>query len=231
MKKKYKVLIVEDQAVTAMEVKQIILKIGLNVVGIVKSNKEAIKKFKESLPDIVIMDINLEGKIDGITTAKDLCKINNTNIIYLTAFNDDTTIDRAIETNPLAYEIKPFKKASLQSTIKIAVSKLDKEILEKPISNFNLGHGYSFNIDKKELYFNTTFIKLGYQEIKLLSMLINAKGQVVTQQQIESEVWDDNIISESSIRTLIWRLRTRFEYKIIETVPWQGIRLLINCDE
>lgn len=228
MKKKYKVLIVEDQAITAMEVKQIILDIGLSVIGVAKSNKIAIEKFKENLPDIVIMDIHLEGERDGIFTVEDLYKINDTSIVYLTAFNDDATIDRAISTNPLAYEIKPFNKASLQSTIKIVIAKLDKETLLKPHSNFDLGYGYSFNMDTKELYFNNTFIKLGHQETQLLFMLINAKDQIVTLEQIECEIWGDNIISDSSIRTLIWRLRTRFEYKIIKTVPWQGIKLILE---
>lgn len=227
MKKNYKVLIVEDQAITAMEVKQIVLSLGLEVVGIAKSNKIAIKIFEEYKPQIVLMDIGLEGRIDGISTVEELYKINDTSVIYLTAFNDDETIDRAIKTNPLAYEIKPFNKASLKSTIKIVMSKLNKEILEKPHSNFDLGHGYSFNIETKDLYFNNTFIKLGDQEIKLLSMLINAKGQVITHRQIESEIWEDNVISSSSVRTLIWRLRTRFEYKIIETVPCYGIKLLL----
>ncbi|WP_321314190.1 response regulator [Halarcobacter sp.] len=228
MNKKYKILIVEDQAITAMEIKHIVLGLGLDVVGIAKSNQEAVEKFEENLPDIVIMDINLEGDRDGISTVKDIYEISKTSVIYLTAFNDDKTIDRAIETYPLAYEIKPFNKASLQSTIKIVMTKLNKDITERPISNIDLGYGYSFNQDTKKLYFNSTFIKLGHQETELLSMLIKSKGQIVSYKQIENEIWEGNVISDSSIRTLIWRLRTKFEYKIIETVPYEGIKLVIN---
>ncbi len=228
MEKKYKVLIVEDQAITAMEVKQIVTEIGLDVVGIAKSNDVALKKFEEHLPEIVIMDINLEGERDGISTVEDMYKINEVSVVYLTAFSDDTTIDRAIKTNPLAYEIKPFNKASLQSTIKIVKAKLKKEVTLEPSTNFDLGYGYSFNLDTKELFFNDTFIRLGPQEKKLLEMLIYAKGQLVSLKQIEYWVWENNVLSESAVRTLVWRLRTRFEYKIIETVPCQGIKLLIN---
>ncbi|XOB62780.1 response regulator [Campylobacterota bacterium DY0563] len=228
MNTKYKILIVEDQAITAMEIKQIVLALGLDVVGIAKSNEEAVKKFEEYLPEIVIMDIKIQGDRDGITTVKDMYKIGETSVIYLTAFNDDATIDRAIETYPLAYEIKPFNKASLQSTIKIVMSKLNKDNIEKPISNIDLGYNYSFNQDTKKLYFNNTFIKLGYQETELLFMLVKAKGQIVSYKQIENEIWEGNVISDSSVRTLIWRLRTKFEYKIIETIPYEGIRLVVN---
>ena len=56
-------------------------------------------------------------------------------------------------------------------------------------------------------------------------MLINAKGSIVTNKQIEYEIWGNNVISESSVRTLVWRLRTKLEYKIIETIPYQGVKL------
>jgi DNA-binding response OmpR family regulator len=229
VKKNYRVLIVEDQAITALEVKQIISEMGLDVVGIAKSNKEAIKKFKEYQPDIVIMDIGLEGERNGISTTQDLYEIGHTNIVYLTAFTDEKTIDSAIKTNPLAYEIKPFSKASLQSTIKIVVIKLDNEILEnQPVSNFDLGYGYSFNMSTRELFFNDSFIKLGKQEAHLLYLLIKAKGETVTYTQIEYEIWENSVISESSIRTLIWRLRTRLEHKIIKTESYRGVKLLLD---
>ncbi len=225
MKKKHKVLIVEDQAITAMEIKQIIEEMGLDVIGIAKSNETAIDKFKTYLPDIVLMDIELEGKKDGISTVEDLYKIRDTNIVYLTAYSDDKTIDRAIKTKPIAYEIKPFQKQSLKSTMKVVKAKLSHEALEKPHSNFDLGYGYSFNIENKELFFKNEFIKIGKKESQLLYLLVMAKGQVVTNRQLEYEIWEDNIISESSVRTLIWQLRTRLEYQIIETVPYQGVRL------
>lgn len=228
MKSQYKVLIVEDQIIAAMEIKQILEEMNLNVVGIAKSNEIAIKKFKEHLADIVIMDIYLEGEKDGISTVEDLYKINDTSIVYLTAFNDDATIDRAIKTNPLAYELKPFNKASLISSIKIVIAKLNKDVNNNREKSFDLGYGYHFNLNTHELYYQNTFIKLGKQEIQLLLMLINVKGQLITQKQIEYEIWGDNIISESSVRTLIYRLRTRFEYKIIETIPYRGIRLILN---
>lgn len=226
MVKKYKVLIVEDQAITAMEIKQILENLDLIVVGIAKSNEIAINKFKEHLPEIVVMDINLEGDIDGISTVEDLYKINDTTIIYLTAFNDDNTIDRAIKTNPLAYEIKPFNKASLTSTIKIVLAKLNKEINESIEKYFDLGHGYHFNLELKELFYKDTFIKMGKKEVHLLYLLINAKGQILTNHFIEHEIWEGNVISESSVRTLIWKLRTRLEHKIIETIPYRGIKLI-----
>ena len=226
MNKKYKILIVEDQPITAMDIKQTIINLGYEVVGIAKSHESAIKKFEENIPDLVIMDICLDGEIDGIDTVKWLYKIKKIPVIYLTAFTDDNTIDRAIETNPSSYEIKPFNRASLNSSIKIAISKLNNEKYEEINPNrIDLGYKYYFDMDTKELFYEDNYIKISPQESALLAMLINAKDSIVTNKQIEYEIWGKNVISECSVRTLVWRLRTKLEYKIIETIPYQGVKL------
>jgi CheY-like chemotaxis protein len=89
MNKKYKILIVEDQPITAMDIKQTITNLGYEVVGIAKSYENAIRKFEENIPDLVIMDICLNEGIDGIDTVKQLYKIKKIPVIYLTAFTDD----------------------------------------------------------------------------------------------------------------------------------------------
>lgn len=226
MNKKYKILIVEDQPITAMDIKQTIINLGYKVVNISNSHKSAIQKFEEIMPDLVIMDICLDGEIDGIDTVKQIYKIKKIPVIYLTAFTDDATIDRAIETNPSSYEIKPFNRASLNSSIKIAISKLNDEKYEEINPNrIDLGYKYYFDMDTKELFYENTYIKISPQESALLVMLINAKGSIVSNKQIEYEIWGNNVISESSVRTLVWRLRTKLEYKIIETVLYQGVKL------
>lgn len=232
MNKKYKILIVEDQPITAMDIKQTITNLGYEVVGIAKSHKSAIQKFEENMPDLVIMDICLDGEIDGIDTVKQLYKIKQIPVIYLTAFTDDITIDRAIETNPSSYEIKPFNRASLNSSIKIAISKLNDNKYEETNPNrIDLGHKYYFDMDTKELFYEDNYIKISSQESSLLAMLIKAKGSIVSTKQIEYEIWGNNVISESSVRTLVWRLRTKLEYKTIETIPYQGIKLRIFIEK
>ncbi len=226
MNKKYKILIVEDQPITAMDIKQTITNLGYEVIGIAKSYENAIRKFEENIPDLVIMDICLNEGIDGIDTVKQLYKIKKIPVIYLTAFTDDVTIDRAIETNPSSYEIKPFNRASLNSSIKIAIKKLNDEKYEETNPNkIDLGYKYYFDMDTKELFYEDNFIKISPQESTLLVMLIKARTFIVTNKQIEYEIWGNNVISESSVRTLVWRLRTKLEYKMIETIPYQGVRL------
>ncbi len=226
MNKKYKILIVEDQPITAMDIKQTITNFGYEVVGIAKSYESAIQKFEENIPDLVIMDICLEGDIDGIDTVKQLYKIKLFPVIYLTAFTDDETIDRAVQTNPSSYEIKPFNRASLNSSIKIAISKLNDVKYEETNPNrVDLGHKYYFDMITKELFYEDDYIKISAQESTLLAMLIKARGSIVTNKQIEYEIWGNNVISESSVRTLVWRLRTKLEYKVIETIPYQGVKL------
>lgn len=226
MNKKYKILIVEDQPITAMDIKQTITNLGYEVIGIAKSYESAIQKFEEKMPDLVIMDICLEGDIDGIDTVKQLYKIKKIPVIYLTAFTDDETIDRAVQTNPSSYEIKPFNRASLNSSIKIAISKLNDVKYEETNPNrVDLGHKYYFDMITKELFYEDDYIKISAQESALLVILIKSRGSIVTNKQIEYEIWGNNVISESSVRTLVWRLRTKLEYKVIETIPYQGVKL------
>ena len=92
----------------------------------------------------------------------------------------------------------------------------------------HIGFNYYFDLEKENLYFNNSPVKLGVKERLLLSVLVRADGQVVSFEDLEHLLWKDTIISESSLRTLIYRLRNKLNHKLIETVPSFGIRLLKN---
>jgi signal transduction histidine kinase len=96
---------------------------GCNVPVVVPSGEEAIQKVKENNPDLVLMDIHLSGKMDGIEAASQIHSFSDIPIIYLTAFSDDKTLSRAKITEPYAYMIKPLKDRELQINIEIAFFK------------------------------------------------------------------------------------------------------------
>ena len=123
MELKTKVLIVEDETIVALDIKRAIQNLGFEVTNTVTTFEEAIACVKENTPDIILMDINLENSIDGISIAYEIKKTNDIPIIYLTAFCDDETINRAIETNPVGYLLKPFKIDELKSTILLGIFK------------------------------------------------------------------------------------------------------------
>ncbi|MDZ4171321.1 MAG: response regulator [Methanobacteriaceae archaeon] len=112
-----KILIVEDEGLTAMELQRKLKSAGYDVPTFAFSGKEAIKKAEELKPDLVLMDIFLKGKIDGIDAANQIKKDLGIPIIYLTAHGDANTKERAKSTGPSAYLLKPFDIDVLQKNI------------------------------------------------------------------------------------------------------------------
>ena len=124
--KESKILIVEDEFIFARDLEWEIKSMGYEVIGIVKTGEEAIERVETENPDLVIMDINLAGKIDGIETCTQIRnKHNNTSIVYITAYNDCNTLKRAIGTNPDNFLCKPIKEEVLESTIETIIFKSD----------------------------------------------------------------------------------------------------------
>lgn len=120
---KTNILIVEDELLIAKNLARKLKKLGYNVNGIVSSGQAAIAKFTETQPDLILMDIAIKGDMDGIETATQIRDIDDVPIIYLTAYADDETLERAAQTGSYGYLLKPFKEKELHATIKIALSK------------------------------------------------------------------------------------------------------------
>jgi DNA-binding LytR/AlgR family response regulator len=96
--------------------------LGYEVSGIVARGEEALENIKNNVPDIVLLDIQLKGELDGIETAQLMQKDNDIPIIYLTSNVDDANFNRAKETNPSAFISKPFKKLDLQRAIELTAN-------------------------------------------------------------------------------------------------------------
>ena len=120
---KVRILIVEDQMITATDIQGILIRFDYEVVGIVSSGKEAIEKAAKGKTDLVLMDIVLKGPMDGIEAAEQIRNRFDIPIVYLTAFADQSTLKRAMITEPYGYILKPFEERELQTNIEIALYK------------------------------------------------------------------------------------------------------------
>jgi signal transduction histidine kinase len=125
---KAKILIVEDEAIVAEDIAFRLEKMGFSVTEIVASGEEAIASALSNQPDLILMDIMLQGDMDGITAANEIYQQIKKPIIYLTANADDSTIKKAQETQPFGYVLKPFKEKELTATIEIALSRHQNEM-------------------------------------------------------------------------------------------------------
>jgi DNA-binding LytR/AlgR family response regulator len=133
MNQPLQILIVEDEMIIAANISLQLTSLGYEVIGIIPRGEEALIHIKEHQPDIVLLDINLKGKIDGIETALLMQQDFNIPIIYLTANADDANFNRAKATNPYAFISKPFKKLDLQRAIELTENLLKTE--EQPFKD------------------------------------------------------------------------------------------------
>jgi diguanylate cyclase (GGDEF)-like protein/PAS domain S-box-containing protein len=118
-----KILIVEDEKIIALDLQRRLERFGYSVVGMAADGAEAISLAKDRSPDIILMDIMLAGGLDGIEAAKLIRAKYGIPVIFLTAYTDEKTLERAKEVEPAGYILKPFKERELYTTIDIALYK------------------------------------------------------------------------------------------------------------
>lgn len=122
-----KILIVEDEGIAALDLQQSLRNMGYIVTEVAATGEEAVKAAKELQPDLVLMDIRLQGEVDGTKAAEIIHGLFGIPIIYLTAYTDEDTLLRAMSAQPYGYIVKPFKERELHTAIKMALSKHNAE--------------------------------------------------------------------------------------------------------
>jgi len=240
-----KILIVEDDEITALNLQISLQKQGYNIVSTVDNIADANIQIVELQPELIIIDISLEESTDGIELAREIKARYHLPFIYLTSYTDNETIAEAKETEPYGYIVKPFDPNSLHATIQMALHKyesetqrkneltslkMDKSNLEKllyskkethePIVNF--GKNYHLDISICETFYKGTKIKLTKKENAFLRLLVSQMGMVVNFEQAMNYVWEDNGATENSVRTLVWRLRSKLKDDIIKNASGLG---------
>ena len=123
---KKRILIVEDEAIVASDIKTTLKREGYEVVDVLSTGEMAVETSKKELPDLVIMDIKLIGQMDGIEAAKKIKKFNIP-VVYVTAYGDKNIVKRAKETLPYGFIHKPFDAKDLLTTVELAIYKSGQE--------------------------------------------------------------------------------------------------------
>jgi PAS domain S-box-containing protein len=140
-----KVLVVEDEGIEALDIQQRLIRLGYCVPVIALSGEEALQKVEETGPDLVLMDIMLHGALDGVEAAAVIQARFDIPVIYLTAYADEDTLQRAKTTVPYGYIVKPFQERELQITIEMALYK----------------HKMERKLKESEKWFSTTLRSIG----------------------------------------------------------------------
>jgi signal transduction histidine kinase len=204
---KTKILIVEDSKLVSKLLRESLKNLGYAVAGVVESGEEAIKSAGEKKPDLVLMDIVLEGKLDGIDTANQIHSKFKIPVVYLTSFAEEKTLERARITEPFGYMLKPFKERELHATIEMA---LYKKKMEDALLKAHL------ELEKK-VEMRTSELKTAYERLNLAHEELKAL-----------DVLKDNIIANVSheLRTPITIAHTAIELAMLEENEKERKKLL-----
>ncbi|MEG4216246.1 ATP-binding protein [Microcoleus sp. Pol14C6] len=169
-----KILVVEDEVIVAQDIAGRLKKLGYAVTATVSSGEEAIQKALENPPDLVLMDIVLKGEIDGVTAAEKIRTNRNVPTVFLTAYADDKTLQRAKLTDPLGYIIKPFQQNDLRVAIEIALHR--HEIETKMRESLKAAEAVRESVEEKS-HRQNQYISMAAHELRnpLNAILISAE--------------------------------------------------------
>lgn len=148
---KTNVLVVEDESIVSKDIQHSLKKLGYNVVGAASTGERAFELASSEKPDIILMDIMLKGEINGIETASRVKEELQIPVIYLTAYADESTLEKAKVTEPYGYIIKPFKEVDLHTSIEMALYKFSKE--KEVLKARDLFYSIIENKDSKDFIF------------------------------------------------------------------------------
>ncbi|MFC1853975.1 response regulator [candidate division CSSED10-310 bacterium] len=154
---KSKILVVEDESIVATDLKIMLENIGYIVTHVTSTGEKALQKLAEIQPDLILMDIQLEGLLDGVTVTELIQKEYHIPVVYLTAYSDEHTLDRAKKTEPYGYILKPFVEREIHTTIQTALYK----------------HQIESKLRKREQWLATILDSIGDAVI-----VLNTEGQV-----------------------------------------------------
>lgn len=198
------IMVVEDESIVAKDIQVCLRKLGYNVVGVFPTGEQAVEEAESLNPDLVMMDIMLKGQMSGIEAAHAIRKERDIPVIFLTAYTDRNTVDKAKESEPYGYIIKPFKEIDIQTAIEIALYKHSRELEVKKERDFY--YNLADKQDSPDMMFvkaNQKLVKIKYADIYFIEALkdyvvINTKERRYTihstMKDIENKMPDKDFV-------------------------------------
>ena len=215
-----KILVVENEGIVAMHLKNMLKSLGYAVSAVVFSGEEAIKKAAETHPDLVLMDIRLNGEMDGIEAAEQIRVRFNIPVVYLTAYTDDETLQRAKVTEPFGYIVKPFEERELQSNIDIALYRHKMEMRLKDREQWlavilkSIGDAVIATDARGLVTFMNSVAEaltdwkqgdVSGKDLKEVFSIINKERHNVTESPVMKTIWEGVVIDLSNYILLLTR--------------------------
>ena len=183
--------------------------------------EEALKVYEEKKPSIIISDLNMP-KMNGLQLIKKIRQTDKeTPIIMLTAYTDTEYLLEAIELNLIKYLVKPLNEEKLDEALEICMLSLENK--SGTVVPLTKEHAYDFG--NSTLVHNDIIVPLPNALHKFLTLLIKNKNRAVSYQEIETSVWEDKVMTDSALRSLIHNIRKKIHPDIIKNISKQGYKI------
>jgi len=230
------ILIVEDEFLALEYLKDILSRLGFENILESKNGNDAISLCKNNEIDIIFMDINISGNLDGITCAREINQNKNIPIIYTTAYVDDETILEANTTNIFGYIMKPFNLKDVQSILLTANTFMTKQKQQdnkykKLLGNKDtknivlLQNNYSYNFITQTMKYYENSIHLTKREVLIIELFCNNINEIVHYDLLKENIWQNENIASSTIRDAVSRLKKKLIYLDIKNIVNVGYKL------
>ena len=211
-----RIVIVEDEAITQRFLQDIFAQYDTSVVGCFDNAAELLTQIKDLECDMILMDINIKGPMDGIQLARKILEKYAVPIVFITAHNDDETVEETLELSPYGFICKPFTSKDVIVTTQIAYKQYqsrqnreERAVLVDESNNDTvvISETYTYTKKQPQLYRKGEPVDLTKNQHLLVRVLVENINQTVSYETLVSAIWEEAEIADSALRTLIYSVR------------------------
>jgi len=209
------ILIVEDEAITQRYLKDILAQYDISAIDCFDNAKDTMKQLESSTYDIVLMDINIKGSVDGLQLANKILDKYTLPIVFITAHSDSATLDEALELSPYGFITKPFSAKNIEVTLQIAYKRFltheqqrsSFDFINRSAEEIIIDKNFTYYLTNSTLYRNNELVTLSLKQTRLIKELCTSINHPISYEALMVSVWGDEEVSDSSLRTLVYSVR------------------------
>lgn len=219
-----KVLIVDDEPLVTIFIKRIVKEAG-DEATVCYDGESALKAIEELQPDLIFMDINIKGPLDGISVIRKAAD-RRAVVYYVSAYTGEEIVDEALSTNPYSYLFKPVREEEIKAALTLCRKQKNRSA-KKPSNLIALAKTLFYDTQKGELISEGKPVALTAAENRLMAFCAKNANQLFTCDMIKEAIWDDKTVADSTLRDLISRLRQKAPQLNIQNNFGQGYVLRV----
>ena len=222
-------MIVEDEAITQRYLKDILTEKGVKNIDCLDNAEDAMEAIRVKEYQLILMDINIKGTIDGIQLSKKILDKYVLPIVFISAYSDDETMEDVLELSPYGFITKPFGSNEVLTSLRVAYKRFltfeAKVMKERNDQMIQISEQYHYSINTSTLFEYGKAVKLNSKQNILMEILVKNINNTVSFDELTIQIWSDELIADSSLRTLVYSLRKLLPALPLHTQSKQGYSL------